>query len=99
MKQITRRAALTAIPAMGAVAIVPAQAEPITELPSEKVVRLARELSQALDELNHDAFTVDYGGDEVGIWIARVWPSKVNPHVCLEQKDIPAALARFAATI
>ena len=57
------------------------------------------ELARALDELNADAYQEDYGSDKVGIWIANVWPSKINPHVVLERIDILAALARRARSI
>lgn len=69
----------------------------ISECPVARVVRIAKELSEALDDFNADAYSVDYGGEEVGIWIASVWPSRITSHVCLTQEDIPVALARFAA--
>lgn len=103
MQNITRRAALggiASVSAVGAAGTAFAHDRPeMPELPSERVVRLARELSKALDDLNRDAYEVDYGGDDVGIWIAHVWPSRINPHVALVQKDIPASLARFAAVL
>lgn len=92
---ITRRSMIAAIPAMGMAPIVPAMAGPVETLP-DRVMRLAKELSLALDEMNADAYEIDYGADEVGIWIAEVWPRRINPHVCLAQKDIPASLVRFS---
>lgn len=94
----TRRSMLAAVPAMGMAPIVPAMAEPVETLP-DRVIRLARELSRALDEINADAYEIDYGGDEVAIWIAEVWPRRLNPHVCLTQKDVPAAFVRFRNAI
>ena len=68
------------------------------EMASEKVARLAQELSKALDELNADAYSTEYDDfAEVSIFVAHVWPYSVNPHVCLEAKDIPGRLAAFAA--
>lgn len=74
----------------------PAAASARAELPSERVMRLGKELSVALDELNADLVANPEDYDEVGIWIARVWPRSVNPHVCLEQVGLPAGQARFA---
>lgn len=91
---ITRRSMFAAVPAIGLAPIVPAVAEPVETLP-ERVMRLAKELSCALDEINADAYEIDYGGGEVGIWIAEVWPRRLNPHVCLTQKDVPAAFVQF----
>lgn len=56
---ITRRRALTsiaAIPAMGTAAIVPAMAAPVEEQIADRVSRLTKELSYALDEFADGQF-------------------------------------------
>ena len=66
------------------------------ETVGERLTRLTTELSEALDEVNAQTFAHDWGDcDTVGVWIARVFPSRINKHFFLEQMDLPLAYVTF----
>lgn len=103
-ESLISRAAFPAI-CLGLIAALPAANVPQENVRGEKpeqtgdrLTRLVAQLSEVLDEVNAHAstFAHEWGDcDTVGVWVARVLPSRISKQCFLEQMDLPRAYVRF----